>query len=696
MLVAMKVTESLNNHDANSMSQNSLEMSQDVKSAEYESSYEEHSENQKDIDSDKNNSDKNSYNGIDNSSHKVNEENKDKKDNKSKQLVKYNNGAENSSDKPKKIGWIRRFVRKRVDSIPLSTKLLACTFVVLTVAAFGISLSIRQLVENYLIEKTDTQLTDQAQLIYDNIDLLRSKDGRQSTVGPNDYFLQVRDIDNKILSTPLVPPLKGDITSIPTLPEDGSLNGVSPNKPFTTPAQVKGNLKNVSSATVKTASAPWRVLVLKWGRDTSEYSSDTKHGYVYIALSLSDQIDTINTLTQYCLMVSITVILFGVFMSTIIIQSTLKPLKRIEKTASKIASGDLSKRVQSAPENTEIGSLAASLNSMLSRIERGFNEQELMTEKMKRFVSDASHELRTPLAIIHGYVELYEMWRKVPGSDDKVDDAIVHIKSSTERMTDLVEDLLSLARFDEGRGIDISQQVNVSSIITDAANDLHALDPIRDVKLGSLELLDYWKTHDSNSVKCEHKIVFRPGNMPKVTLLADGARLQQVMTNIVGNIHRYTPIDSPVEIGISIMNASIEPDSLARMDSVSGSLKEFIEAVEVSQSTGSGVSYAVIRVIDHGKGVPEESLPHIFERFYSADPSRAREKGGTGLGMAIVQSVVKAHHGFICASTSAPYAKNADNIVENIDDTMDGKNKLDLSDAHGLTLTIVLPVKVSE
>lgn len=328
MLVAMKVTESLNNHDANSMSQNSLEMSQDVKSSEYESSYEEHSENQKDIDSDKNNSDKNSYNGIDNSSHKVNEENKDKKD---KQLVKYNNGAENSSEKPKKIGWIRRFMRKRVDSIPLSTKLLACTFVVLTVAAFGISLSIRQLVENYLIEKTDTQLTDQAQLIYDNIDLLRSKDGRQSTVGPNDYFLQVRDIDNKILSTPLVPPLKGDITSIPTLPEDGSLNGVSPNKPFTTPAQVKGNLKNVSSATVKTASAPWRVLVLKWGRNTSEYSSDTKHGYVYIALSLSDQIDTINTLTQYCLMVSITVILFGVFMSTIIIQSTLKPLKRIEK-----------------------------------------------------------------------------------------------------------------------------------------------------------------------------------------------------------------------------------------------------------------------------------------------------------------------------------------------------------------------------
>ena len=132
------------------------------------------------------------------------------------------------------------------------------------------------------------------------------------------------------------------------------------------------------------------LLGVKKNRDNS--SSVNTQGYVYIALSLSDQLDTINTLTQYCLMVSIAVILFGIFISILIIQSTLIPLKRIEKTATKIASGDLSKRVQSAPENTEIGSLAASLNSMLSRIERSFNEQELMTEKMKRFVSDASHE----------------------------------------------------------------------------------------------------------------------------------------------------------------------------------------------------------------------------------------------------------------------------------------------------------------
>ena len=219
----------------------------------------------------------------------------------SKQIVRYSSATNKSQDN-KKSGFITRFIRKHVDSIPLSTKLVACTLVVLTVAAFCISLSIRQLVGNYLLEKTDAQLTDQAQLVYDNIDFLRSRDARQSTVGPNDYFLQVRDINNRILATPLVPPLKGNVTSVPTLPEDGSLGNVSPNKPFTTPAQVHGNLNNIDDATAKIASAPWRVLVLTWGQKNRDNSSSVNtQGYVYIALSLSDQLDTINTLTQLSL-----------------------------------------------------------------------------------------------------------------------------------------------------------------------------------------------------------------------------------------------------------------------------------------------------------------------------------------------------------------------------------------------------------
>lgn len=588
--------------------------------------------------------------------------------------------------KPRKTCWLRR----RINAIPLSTRLVACTLAILTVAAFCISLSIQQLVGNYLLEKTDVQLASQAQFVYDNVDSLRMKNSNQSSVGPNNYFMQVRDTHNKIISTPLIP-IKGSVVSVPKLPADGfDSKKIVTHKPYTAPAIVKGNTNKVDAITKKAATAPWRVLVLTWGQKNSYNSELSVSGYVYIALSLSDQIDTVSTLTRYCIMVSIAVILFGAVFSAIIIQSALRPLKRIEKTASKIASGDLSKRVPSAPENTEVGSLAASLNSMLARIERGFNEQEDMTEKMKRFVSDASHELRTPLAAIHGYTELYTMWRNMPGEQERADDSIAHIKASSERMTELVEDLLSLARFDEGRGINISQQVSLSPILSDAANDLHALDPARSVQQGYLTISDEWKLMSCTNCDFERKLQFHVGTLPTVTLLGDGARLRQVMTNIVGNIHRYTPVDSPVEIAVGVMKASITPNELSKLPSVKESLKEFLEAAEVSQSTDTGHKYAVIRVVDHGPGVPEESLSRIFERFYIADPSRAREKGGTGLGMAIAQSVVKAHHGFICATISSPLEAST-NSKTNLDDTMDGSEQIDVK-AHGLTLTVVLPV----
>ena len=192
-------------------------------------------------------------------------------------------GKEANSNKDHKA---RKWMRKHLDAIPLSTRLLACTLVVLTIAAFCISLSIRQLVGSYLLDKTDAQLADQAQLIYDNIDLLRSKDSKEPTVGPNDYFLQIRDTNNKIITTPLVPPLKGNVVSMPTLPEDGEINNVVvKRKPFTSPAVVKGDLKSIDEATAKVAQSPWRVLVLTWGQRSGYNSEMRVRGYVYIALS---------------------------------------------------------------------------------------------------------------------------------------------------------------------------------------------------------------------------------------------------------------------------------------------------------------------------------------------------------------------------------------------------------------------------
>lgn len=560
--------------------------------------------------------------------------------------------------RPQRVPWHRRIGRK-VQAIPLSTKLVTCIIVLLTIGTIGISFSIRTLVGNYLLQKTDTQLVNQAQMIFnsmDSLDSTTSEDGRSLV---NTYYVEVRDSEYKRTGAGSVPMLRESVVSEPSLPSDGSIDGVTLGEPFTTQAVVHVTTSRVPDhAIMQAAQSPWRVVALPWSEKTKT-GQVKDSGVVFIGLSLSDQIDTSNTLTRFCAMVGIAVVLIGAILGTIVVQSTLAPLKRIEKTAAKIAAGDLSQRVPDLPENTEVGSLSMSLNTMLTRIEESFHAQEETTEKMKRFVSDASHELRTPLAAIHGYAELYKMQRDMPGALERADESIEHIEASSARMTVLVEDLLSLARLDEGRGIDITQQVKLTSVVNDAADDLHALDPDRGITCGQVVL------QAGSDMEHPSRLAFQPGTMPDITLTGDASRLRQVVTNIVGNIHRYTPADSPVEVSMGVLPASISPESLSRMPSNEQSLHHFIEAIEVGQSMQVGMNYAIVRFSDHGPGVPADARSKIFERFYTADPSRARQKGGTGLGMAIAQSVVKAHHGFICASGS---------------------------DGTGLTLTVVLPV----
>lgn len=560
--------------------------------------------------------------------------------------------------RPQRVPWHRRIGRK-VQAIPLSTKLVTCIIVLLTIGTIGISFSIRTLVGNYLLQKTDTQLVNQAQMIFnsmDSLDSTTSEDGRSLV---NTYYVEVRDSEYKRTGAGSVPMLREGVVSEPSLPSDGSIDGVTLGEPFTTQAVVHVTTSRVPDhAIMQAAQSPWRVVALPWSEKTKT-GQVKDSGVVFIGLSLSDQIDTSNTLTRFCAMVGIAVVLIGAILGTIVVQSTLAPLKRIEKTAAKIAAGDLSQRVPDLPENTEVGSLSMSLNTMLTRIEESFHAQEETTEKMKRFVSDASHELRTPLAAIHGYAELYKMQRDMPGALERADESIEHIEASSARMTVLVEDLLSLARLDEGRGIDITQQVKLTYVVNDAADDLHALDPDRGITCGQVVL------QAGSDMEHPSRLAFQPGTMPDITLTGDASRLRQVVTNIVGNIHRYTPADSPVEVSMGVLPASISPESLSRMPSNEQSLHHFIEAIEVGQSMQVGMNYAIVRFSDHGPGVPADARSKIFERFYTADPSRARQKGGTGLGMAIAQSVVKAHHGFICASGS---------------------------DGTGLTLTVVLPV----
>ncbi|MER7052627.1 MULTISPECIES: HAMP domain-containing sensor histidine kinase [unclassified Streptomyces] len=270
----------------------------------------------------------------------------------------------------------------------------------------------------------------------------------------------------------------------------------------------------------------------------------------------------------------------------------LGPLRRIEHTAAAIADGDLARRVPGlAPPGTEIGHLAASLNTMLGQLERAFADRAASEARMRAFVADVSHELRTPLFGIKGTTELYRMGALPERSD--VDEAMHRIRREATRLTALTEDLLLLAQLDEApEGQLDPAPMDLRTLAGGARHDLRALDPSRPVEL----------TGPGG--------VGPPGPAP---VHADEARLRQVVTNLVGNAVAHTPPGTPVRIGV-----------------------------------GTEGGRGVLEVADEGPGLTAGQADRVFDRFYRADRSRSRSDGtNAGLGLAIARSLARAHGGDI-------------------------------------------------
>jgi two-component system OmpR family sensor kinase len=263
-----------------------------------------------------------------------------------------------------------------------------------------------------------------------------------------------------------------------------------------------------------------------------------------------------------------------------VVRVGLRPLEEIEVTAGKIAAGDLSRRVERDEPETEVGRLGASLNSMLGRIEDAFAEQQASERRMRRFVADAAHELRTPLTSIRGYAELFR--RGAATRPEDLERSMRRIEEEATRMGVLVEDLLLLARLDQGRPLEHAR-VDLAALAADAAADAQAVQPDRPV------------SYEASG---------------PVVVGGDEARLRQVVANLVQNALVHTPRGTPVSVSVRREGAM-----------------------------------AVLEVADSGPGIAPEHAAHIFERFYRADTSRARKSGGTGLGLAIVASLAAAHGG---------------------------------------------------
>ena len=294
----------------------------------------------------------------------------------------------------------------------------------------------------------------------------------------------------------------------------------------------------------------------------------------------------------------------------VLVRNSLRPLTEVERTAAAIAAGDLSQRVPAGDDRTEVGRLATALNGMLSRIEYGFRAQQASEEqarasesRMRRFVADASHELRTPLTSIRGFAELYR--QGAVRSPEETARLMQRIESEGARMGLLVEDLLQLARLDQQRPLTITP-VDLAEVAGDAVHDARAVQPERSITLHLDEALS---------------------EVPVV--LGDEARLRQVVGNLVTNALVHTPPTAPVTVGIS--------DEPAPTDGT---------------ADGDDGGVVVLRVADQGPGMAPEDAARVFERFYRADPSRARTAGGTGLGLAIVSALVHAHGGTVHLDTA--------------------------------------------
>ncbi|HXH96153.1 MAG TPA: HAMP domain-containing sensor histidine kinase [Gaiellaceae bacterium] len=264
----------------------------------------------------------------------------------------------------------------------------------------------------------------------------------------------------------------------------------------------------------------------------------------------------------------------------------LRPLRAIETTAAGIAAGDLTRRVERAEERTEVGRLGLALNAMLAQIESAFRAREASESKLRRFVADASHELRTPLSAVRAYAELFTR-----GAAERPDDlarAMSGIGREAERMSLLVEDLLLLARLDEGRPLE-QEPVELAEVVAEAVDAARVVEPERPFAV----------------------------ELEPVTVTGDRDRLRQIVDNLLANVRAHTPAGTPVRVVVRRVDGSAE-----------------------------------IGVTDSGPGLTEEQAAQVFERFYRADDSRARAVGGAGLGLSIVAAVARAHGGEVSARSS--------------------------------------------
>jgi two-component system OmpR family sensor kinase len=447
----------------------------------------------------------------------------------------------------------------------LQQRLVAGILALLAVATLGIGVVSTFALRSSLISQLDDELRTTAQRVAASI-APAPGDPRRSLLGPG---LPLGSL------IAIVTP-QGGVTAA-YLDTDAEVRQLS--------ALQRRLLTGVSTEDTRTVRFPgglgeYRVLSVPLGTDSA----------VIVGLSTREAAVTIARLGATIAVVLMGTLIVAAAMGRGVARVALRPLTRIRETATRVtelpldrgavALSDRLEPIDTDPR-TEVGQLGAAFTRMLEHVQSALVAREASERKVRQFVADASHELRTPLAAIRGYSELTRRGgHEVPAD---IRHALGRIESESVRMTELVDDLLLLARLDEGRALR-SDPVDLGSLVADALADARA-------------------TSSAHRWSIE---------TPEAPVMVDGdhARLHQVVANLLANARVHTP-----------------------------------DGTSVAASVAAVGEEAVVRVADDGPGIPDEVQPVLFERFARADTSRSRATGSTGLGLAIVAAVVSAHDG---------------------------------------------------
>lgn len=474
----------------------------------------------------------------------------------------------------------------------LRSRLLVGQIALLTLACLGIGAVTELALYQYLVGQLDHQLQDAARRSSRLHAQPPPPPGRRQhrpRPGPGPDFLDAPGQQAGMVGAVREPGGGDDVADAGYLSISGLREDVSP----TATAQLAGVTLGAAPVTRRLDGiGRYRVVATE-----SRHSDDV----IVTGLPLAPVDDTLVRVLLIFGLLTLVAVAAVASAGSAVIRRALAPLRRVAQTAGEVADlpldrGDatLPVRVAESDSNsrTEVGQLGAAVNRMLEHIATALATRQDSETRVRQFVADASHELRTPLAAIRGYTELAQ---RIPVADSADAQALTHalsrVQSETERMTQLVEDLLLLARLDSGRPLE-HEPVDLSRLAVDALSDAHVAGP-------------------------DHRWQLDLPDEP-VTAPGDAARLHQVLTNLLANARVHTGAGTVVTL-------SVEVDG----------------------------DDAVLRVADDGPGIPAEFLPEIFQRFARGDTSRSRKGGSTGLGLAIATAVVRAHRGSI-AVTSEP------------------------------------------